>query len=226
MQYPIQQPQYIPPRAAFNPVTYRPEDDDPVQNDPTLSVPPAIANNPTYITLTLQSERASLTYDTDTAVICMASLEAPGPASINSQDDVRTQATDLVMVLDISGSMAGSKLNLLKETLRYVLTQLGPQDRLSLVTFSSAARKETPLWFVSDDRKVRFQSAISRIGPEGGTNIGSGLSVGLQLLEQRLTKNRSTAMFLLSDGQDNEGNGWTHYVDGAKNARSVKTLNC
>ncbi|RUS12548.1 hypothetical protein BC938DRAFT_478767, partial [Jimgerdemannia flammicorona] len=201
------------------------DDDDPVLAPlPTKksSSSPSSASTPpaAYITLVLRSEHPSVTCDEDTSVICMASLEAP-TASISEdvEEDVRTQGTDLVMVLDVSGSMSGSKIELLKNTLRYVLTQLSPQDRVSLVSFSSDAKRETPLFSVSEARKESFESAIQSMITGGGTNIGAGLKVGLDGLLQRITKNPSAAIFLLSDGQDNEGHGWQGHSQNAKSKR-------
>ncbi len=44
---------------------------------------------------------------------------------------------DLVCVVDQSGSMAGEKMDLLKETLVYIAEQLNEFDRLSIVSFDT-----------------------------------------------------------------------------------------
>ncbi|CAD6243284.1 unnamed protein product [Miscanthus lutarioriparius] len=44
---------------------------------------------------------------------------------------------DLVTVLDVSGSMTGAKLALLKQAVGFVIDNLRPQDRLSVVSISS-----------------------------------------------------------------------------------------
>jgi Mg-chelatase subunit ChlD len=50
---------------------------------------------------------------------------------------VSTRSTlDLVTVLDVSGSMSGPKLALLKCAMRFVIKNFEPSDRLSVVTFS------------------------------------------------------------------------------------------
>jgi Mg-chelatase subunit ChlD len=43
---------------------------------------------------------------------------------------------DLICVIDVSYSMNGKKLALVKETLLYLLELLNESDRLSLVSFS------------------------------------------------------------------------------------------
>ncbi|CAN6286441.1 unnamed protein product [Urochloa humidicola] len=52
---------------------------------------------------------------------------------------------DLVAVLDVSSSMRGYKLALLKQAVGFVVDQLGPDDRLSVVTFSAYACRLTRL---------------------------------------------------------------------------------
>ena len=46
---------------------------------------------------------------------------------------------DLVMAIDISGSMAGSKLKLLVNAVKNITTSLTDKDRLSIVTFNHKA---------------------------------------------------------------------------------------
>ncbi|GJM92542.1 hypothetical protein PR202_ga09020 [Eleusine coracana subsp. coracana] len=78
---------------------------------------------------------------------------------------------DLVTVLDVSGSMAGSKLTLLKQAMGFVIDQLGPSDRLSVVTFSCTARRIIRLTRMSGDGKAAARAASgcyeSRVDADG-----------------------------------------------------------
>ena len=42
---------------------------------------------------------------------------------------------DLILCIDISSSMSGQKLQMVKETLIFILDQLNDEDRVSLVAF-------------------------------------------------------------------------------------------
>eukprot|EP01105_Mastigella_eilhardi_P027764 TRINITY_DN875_c0_g1_i1.p1 TRINITY_DN875_c0_g1~~TRINITY_DN875_c0_g1_i1.p1 ORF type:complete len:688 (+),score=119.93 TRINITY_DN875_c0_g1_i1:50-2065(+) len=53
--------------------------------------------------------------------------------------------TDLIAVIDTSGSMAGSRITTVKQALRFVVGQLQPCDRLCLITFESSATRVTRL---------------------------------------------------------------------------------
>ncbi|KAI9077153.1 hypothetical protein K1719_040975 [Acacia pycnantha] len=109
---------------------------------------------------------------------------------------------DLVTVLDISGSMAGTKLALLKRAMGFVIQHLGPADRLSVVAFSSTARRIFPLRRMTDTGRQEALQAVNSLVSNGGTNIAEGLRKGLKVFVDRQWKNPVGSIILLSDGQD------------------------
>ncbi|KAJ6311515.1 hypothetical protein OIU77_013303 [Salix suchowensis] len=117
---------------------------------------------------------------------------------------------DLVTVLDISGSMAGTKLALLKRAMGFVIQNLGSNDRLSVIAFSSTARRLFPLRRMSDTGRQHALQAVNSLVANGGTNIAEGLRKGAKVMEDRREKNPVASIILLSDGQDTytvSGNG-------------------
>ncbi|CAM0879664.1 unnamed protein product [Alopecurus aequalis] len=119
--------------------------------------------------------------------------------------DVARALLDLVTVLDVSGSMQGQKVELLKQAMCFVIDQLGPDDRLSMVSFSGEATRTrlTPLARMTDAGKASAKLAVGQIAVRWtGTNIGEGLRVGAQVLADRRYKNAVASMILLSDGGD------------------------
>ncbi|OAY45871.1 hypothetical protein MANES_07G098900v8 [Manihot esculenta] len=109
---------------------------------------------------------------------------------------------DLVTVLDISGSMAGTKLALLKRAMGFVIQNLGPNDRLSVIAFSSTASRLFPLRRMSDTGRKLALQAVNSLVANGGTNIAEGLRKGAKVMEDRREKNPVASIILLSDGQD------------------------
>lgn len=109
---------------------------------------------------------------------------------------------DLVTVLDVSGSMAGTKLALLKRAMGFVIQNLGPSDRLSVVAFSSTARRLFPLRRMFESGRQQALQAVNLLTSGGGTNIAEGLRKGAKLFEDRKEKNPVCSIILLSDGQD------------------------
>ncbi|CAH1443523.1 unnamed protein product [Lactuca virosa] len=133
-------------------------------------------------------------------------LKAPVSTSVNPGQTVVNRAprapVDLVTVLDISGSMAGTKLALLKRAMGFVIQNLGPADRLAVIAFSSTARRLFPLRKMSDSGKQHALQAVNSLAANGGTNIAEGLRKGRKVMEDRCEKNPVASIILLSDGQD------------------------
>ncbi|KAA8550376.1 hypothetical protein F0562_002060 [Nyssa sinensis] len=109
---------------------------------------------------------------------------------------------DLVTVLDVSGSMAGTKLALLKRAMGFVIQHLGPSDRLSVIAFSSTARRLFPLRRMHDMGRQEALQAVNGLISNGGTNIAEGLRKGARVVVDRKWKNPVSSIILLSDGQD------------------------
>ncbi|KAM7502133.1 hypothetical protein LguiB_001037 [Lonicera macranthoides] len=122
---------------------------------------------------------------------------------VNSPFISQTRApVDLVTVLDVSGSMAGTKLALLKRAMGFVIQNLGPADRLSVIAFSSTARRVFPLRRMTDTGKQEALQAVNLLISNGGTNIAEGLRKGAKVMTDRKWKNPVSSIILLSDGQD------------------------
>jgi hypothetical protein len=130
--------------------------------------------------------------------------------------DVARAPLDLITVLDVSSSMKGQKLELLKQAMCFVIDQLGPTDRLSIVTFADDASRLTRLSRMSDWGKACAKMAVLSRVVLKNTNIGRGLRVGAQVLAGRREKNVVAGMILLSDGQDTSGFWPTVGPDGTK----------
>lgn len=132
---------------------------------------------------------------------------------------------DIVLVLDISGSMEGDKLAQAKEAARFILTHLNPEDRFNVIAFSTGVNH-----FAYQLQPVsKASQAISWIENKpalGGTNINQAL---LEAIAQRNpTEDSNTArplvLLFLTDGLPTEGvtdidqilsntkNNSTHYL--------------
>ncbi|KAJ0245881.1 Uncharacterized protein HA466_0174980 [Hirschfeldia incana] len=127
----------------------------------------------------------------------LVNLKAPAASTSSSRAPV-----DLVTVLDVSGSMAGTKLALLKRAMGFVIQNLGPFDRLSVISFSSTSRRNFPLRLMNETGKQEALQAVNSLVSNGGTNIAEGLKKGAKVLIDRRFKNSVSSIVLLSDGQD------------------------
>ena len=123
-----------------------------------------------------------------------------------SVDDLKVSNranVDLICVLDTSGSMAGEKLQLLIQTLEFLLTLLSDNDRICLITFDNTAKRLSRLIRMTEKGKNDALKIIKGLQANGGTHIASGIDMALHVIKDRRTKNQVTGVFLLSDGQDN-----------------------
>ncbi|RZC50290.1 hypothetical protein C5167_018723 [Papaver somniferum] len=120
---------------------------------------------------------------------------------------------DLVTVLDVSGSMKGSKIELLKRAMRFVIENLGPSDRLSIVTFSTYANQLLPLRRMNVLGKQQALSAVNSLATGNGTHIFNGLRMGASVIDSRKEKNpfcneNQTGFIDVGDLYENEEKGF------------------
>eukprot|EP00330_Aristerostoma_sp_ATCC50986_P003131 CAMPEP_0114601182 /NCGR_PEP_ID=MMETSP0125-20121206/23818_1 /TAXON_ID=485358 ORGANISM="Aristerostoma sp., Strain ATCC 50986" /NCGR_SAMPLE_ID=MMETSP0125 /ASSEMBLY_ACC=CAM_ASM_000245 /LENGTH=81 /DNA_ID=CAMNT_0001810189 /DNA_START=183 /DNA_END=428 /DNA_ORIENTATION=+ len=66
---------------------------------------------------------------------------------------------DIACIIDISVSLDGDKLDLIKKSIEKLLSHLGENDRLSLITFSDKGERITPLICMSQNGKNRVLQA-------------------------------------------------------------------
>jgi Ca-activated chloride channel family protein len=114
------------------------------------------------------------------------------------------QPVALTFVVDVSGSMReGARLELVKHSLRLLVSQLDPADSISLVKFSSDAALILPM--TSARHKDLIESAIHPLQPEGSTNTEAGLRMGYEQALAALTPRANNRVVLLTDGVANVG---------------------
>jgi Ca-activated chloride channel family protein len=103
------------------------------------------------------------------------------------------------LVLDKSGSMAGKKIENLREAAKIAVDRLAPQDYVSVIAFSDKTyviAKSSPA-----DDKPALKRQVDRIRDGGGTHISGGMKKGLSELKKQLAPDRVSRMLLLTDGQ-------------------------
>ena len=128
------------------------------------------------------------------------------PQSRSSFKDVKTQGIDIVMALDISGSMLAkdfkpNRIEAAKEVAQDFIDSR-PNDRIGLVIFSGESFTQCPL--TSDHAVIKnLFSGIHTGMVADGTAIGNGLATAITRVKD--SKSKSKVVILLTDGVNNQG---------------------
>ncbi|KAK6130545.1 hypothetical protein DH2020_035691 [Rehmannia glutinosa] len=139
------------------------------------------------------------THDTYAVVL---KVKAPPPPHVRERAAARRAPIDLVTVLDVSGSMTGAKLEMLKRAMRLVISSLGSADRLSILAFSAAPKRLLPLMRMTPQGQRSARRIIDRLSCSHGCSMAEALKQATRVLEERRERNPVASIILLSDGHD------------------------
>ncbi|MFW6369048.1 MAG: vWA domain-containing protein [Myxococcota bacterium] len=157
--------------------------------------------------------RASLTGGSIQAALSQSKLlrSASGELFVSFDIDIEDMVLedrrplDLALVIDRSGSMRGPPMTHAKQAAMGLVDRLGPQDRVSIVTYDTTIERVIGTTVVDDAGRQRLKEAISRIQPRGMTNIHGGLGMGYQELAGAESRGSIARLAHLSDGIANTG---------------------
>ena len=133
------------------------------------------------------------------ALLAAPSLEVPGEEIV---------ARDVVLVVDISGSMKGEKMEQARAAARYVVDALNPEDRFDIVAFSSAPDAWSgKLQDTGAQKRGEAQEWIDHLRAGGSTDINRALLEALAELDAGKNKEdvRPGYVLFLTDGQPTVG---------------------
>ena len=151
----------------------------------------------------------------------LVSLSALSSTS-NLKEMVKTsQPLDIVLVLDTSGSMSGSKMTNLKNAANSFIDataennrglEQDQQTRLAIVRFASGANTERQLNYVTDQNVQQYKNTINRFGADGATYAEEGLQQAQNELDRNGRADVQQIVIFFTDGEPNHGNGFDNEV--------------
>merc|ERR1719160_127190 len=179
-------------------------DDDSLDVEAAPSAPAATQPEPEVLadaalSVSTRVEYSALPRGSVQDIFGLVSIEAPKKSV---EDELPRQPMDIVCVLDVSGSMNGTKIRLVQDAMRFVIEQADPADRVSIVTFNHTASRPLRLRKMNAEGKNDANVAVLQLVAGGGTSIAAGLDAALNVMEQRRNRNKVSAILLLTDGQD------------------------
>jgi Ca-activated chloride channel family protein len=133
----------------------------------------------------------------------VAELAAEGATTPRTE----APAMNLALAIDVSGSMAGDKIDAARRAARAVAEALTERDRLSIIAFDSTAELLLDARPMDRAGRAAAITAIAGLLERGGTNLFDGwlLAAERVALAMAAAPQASHRVLLLSDGQANEG---------------------
>ena len=116
----------------------------------------------------------------------------------------KLKASNLVFLIDVSGSMMGpGRLPLVKSSLKMLVDQLRDIDRVAIVTYAGSAGVK--LESTSGSQKMKIKTAIDELEAGGSTAGAAGIKKAYAIARQNLVKGGNNRIILASDGDFNVG---------------------
>lgn len=144
------------------------------------------------------------------------------------ESDFQRKKLNLIVVMDISGSMSSgfnsyyydgrklegdktndtrSKMKIANESLNCLIDQLKPEDRLGIVLFDNSAYLAKPVNFVGETDTEKIKEHILEITPQGGTNFEAGYTKGTELFTDKMLNDDEyeNRIIVITDAMPNLG---------------------
>ena len=119
-------------------------------------------------------------------------------------DAERLPPSNFVFLVDVSGSMRSpDKLPLVQESLRLLVDQLRPDDRVAIVVYAGAAGLVLPS--TPGSRKARIREAIDALEAGGSTAGGAGIRLAYAVAREHHVRRGNNRVILATDGDFNVG---------------------
>jgi len=116
----------------------------------------------------------------------------------------RAPATNLVFLVDVSGSMMGpGRLPLVKQSLALLVNQLREEDRVAIVVYAGNAGLVLPSTSGAD--KQRILAALDGLEAGGSTAGGAGIRLAYDVVRQNFIRGGNNRVILCTDGDFNVG---------------------
>ena len=134
------------------------------------------------------------------------------PQRGHSRTEVTANGIDIVLALDVSGSMQAldflvddhrvNRIEVVKSVVSKFIEER-PNDRIGLIAFAAAPYLVSPLTLDHDWLQQNLERVSTAIGDDDGTAIGSAIAASVNRL--RTTSAKSKVVILLTDGMNNTG---------------------
>jgi Ca-activated chloride channel family protein len=121
--------------------------------------------------------------------------------AIQSMWHMQKKPANITLVLDVSGSMQGDKIRLMREGSALMLNMLGKGDTVSLLPFNQVPRWLGQNHGVGEKRTVLLEQS-SKLDAGGGTALYDAIDTAYTYMANNPQADKISAIVVLSDGKD------------------------
>ncbi len=142
-------------------------------------------------------------------VLTLLILAAAGPRWGFQWEDIERKGVDIVLAVDLSRSMLAqdiqpSRLERARREIRDLMDMM-QGDRVGLVAFAGMAYVQVPLTLDYGAFEVFLDALDTDLVPMQGTDLGAAIDAAIKAFDPEARS--SKAVILITDGEDNEGQG-------------------
>ncbi|WP_198133444.1 YfbK domain-containing protein [Flavobacterium beibuense] len=113
-------------------------------------------------------------------------------------------ASNFVFLIDVSGSMSDdNKLPLLKQSMKLLVNQMRPEDKIAIVVYAGAAGLVLPS--TNGSEKTKIIDALDELSAGGSTAGGEGIELAYKTAQENFIKGGNNRVILATDGDFNVG---------------------
>lgn len=119
---------------------------------------------------------------------------------------VRYMPRNIVLVIDVSGSMAGQRMEDAKNAFRYMIQYVHADEYLTIQTFSNKGTES--LWgpsLATDEAKSDARAFVSNLVAFGATHLSGALSDALEIARSKDANEFVPIVVVMTDGQPTVG---------------------
>ncbi len=122
-------------------------------------------------------------------------------AMLKNWSEISKKPSQVVIVVDSSGSMRGNKMPAVQSTLSRYINNLGPKEKVALIDFDSVIRQPV-LADGTPEGKQRGLQFVASLEVGGGTKLYDAVLLARNWLKQNRQANAINGVLVLTDGED------------------------
>ncbi len=134
-------------------------------------------------------------------------LQMPSPSVVEVVQNVwwyTKRPTNVFLIVDTSGSMAGTRLERTQEALTTFIDQMrGDRDQVGLIEFNSGVQRVEPLQPLDDARRTELKSIVAGLSARGNTALIDAVWDAYRFMLNEDDAEAINAIVVMTDGIEN-----------------------